>query len=208
MITRQCERAGLVEVVEQVAPDDDDDLVGDQQHPLVEVFACQRVAQRADPQGDIHPALPAGGAVVELAEPPSALGLEGLARSTPAVVEQVEHAELAFAQSLVGVDRQIEPGLTRAAMSAVCTARTYGDEITTCGGGARSTPASAPNAVRLFDTERGQRDVHVALGDVEHLELRRASTVARHVAEALSMTQQPELDRITDHGHVRTRHTL
>ena len=86
-------------------------------------------------------------------------------------------------------------------------ARTYGDEITTCGG-ALADRSQAPNARGLFGTQRGQRDVHVSLGDVEHLELRRPSTVTRHVAEALSMAQQPQLDRIADHGHVRTRHTL
>ena len=86
-------------------------------------------------------------------------------------------------------------------------ARTYGDEITTSGG-ALADRSHAPNAPACSAPSGGQRDVHVSVGDVEHLEPRRPSTVARHVAEALSMPQQPELDRIADHGHVRTRRTL
>ena len=48
------------------------DLVGDDEHPPVGVLADERVAERAQAQGDVDPALAARRAVVELAEPVAA----------------------------------------------------------------------------------------------------------------------------------------
>ena len=86
-------------------------------------------------------------------------------------------------------------------------ARTYGDEITTCGG-ALADRSQAPNAPACSapSGDSGTSMSRSAMSSTSSFD--DASTVTRHVAEALSMAQQPEFDRIADHGHVRTRRTL
>ena len=56
----------------EIPPDQDRDLVGDQQHAARRGAPGDRVAERADPQRDVHPALPTRRPVVELPEPPPA----------------------------------------------------------------------------------------------------------------------------------------
>ena len=61
--------ACLVELLEDVAEAQHDDLVADDQHAPVAIMEVDRVEHRPQPQDDVGPALAAGRAVVEFAEP-------------------------------------------------------------------------------------------------------------------------------------------
>ena len=63
----------------------------------------------SDPPGDVGPALAAGGAGVELAEPRPAFGLLGEPGLDPVPGEAVEQAEVAFAQPFVALHGSPNP---------------------------------------------------------------------------------------------------
>src|SRR4051794_5348965 len=98
MVAGKRQSAVLVQVLQEVAPDHDHDLMSHQQHPLVEMRPSERVAKRPHSQGDVDPALTARGAMVELAEPPTSFRLRRIAALDTATREQVEDPELSFAE--------------------------------------------------------------------------------------------------------------
>ena len=75
------------------------------QHALAAMLTGDGVDDVAGPQDHVAPALPAGGPVVELADPGPELCLLGVALLDAELGEAVEHAELPLAEALV--DHQV-----------------------------------------------------------------------------------------------------
>ncbi len=210
---RPAERQHLVlgEVFEEVAHDQDRHLVADDHHPLAFVFAGDRVTQRTQPQRHVDPALPAGRPMVELAEPLAAPRFTGEAHPHPVPREQIEDAQLAFAQPLVEVDLESETGRRADALGRLRGAdvRRGDDDV----GHRRLSGEPPAQRGRLLDAELGQGDVHVTVGDVQRLLLIGARPFANHVALALTVAHQPQLRRLwhaqplpgRDGGYTRAR---
>jgi hypothetical protein len=104
------ESLSLVEIVEQIPPNDDHDFVSDHEDALAKVLAPEGVAQRPDTQRNVHPALASWRTVVELPEALSSLRFERIVAGHPLLREQIENAEFAFAETLVEVDPSVEAG--------------------------------------------------------------------------------------------------
>src|SRR4051794_26511760 len=135
--------------------------------------------------------------MVELAEPPTSFRLGRVAALYSATREQVEDPELAFAKTFVAVHTKVQAGRLHRELGGLhgASIRRGNDHLRRCG--ARSQPLA--ECRRLFDAERRQWHVHVALGDVERFDIASPRRVPGDVAKALSMTQQPQLDGIADH---------
>ena len=168
-------------------------------HATAGVLAHERVAQRAQPEGDVDPALPAGRAVVELAESVASGGFVGERGDDAAMGQQVEDPELALAQPLVGDDLDVQ-----ASRRDDVTGRLHRAHVRRADDGVGALAArllAQPHAERvgLLDTEVRQRDVHVTVGEVEPLELPGTSRIVGDVAEALSVPEQPEGGELVSH---------
>src|SRR3954462_15739329 len=135
--------------------------------------------------------------MVELAQSPMSFRLGRIAALDTATREQVEDAELAFAKTFVAVHTEVEAGRLHRELGGLHrpSIRRGDDHLRRCG--ARSQPLA--ECGRLFDAERRQWHVHVALSDVERFYIASTRRVPGDVAKALSMTQQPQLDGIADH---------
>src|SRR4051794_32045750 len=103
----QREDVGLAQVFQNVAEQEDDHLVRDDEDPLTRVVAADLVDDVAEPLDDVRPRLAAGRAVVELAEPGAPVRLLGKALADTALGESVEDAELALTEALVRDPRQV-----------------------------------------------------------------------------------------------------
>ena len=91
----------LVELLEDVAEAQHDDLVADDQHAPVAIMEVDRVEHRAQAQDHVGPALAARRPVVEFAEPPAVRGFFREALADPERGQPVEDSELALAQALI-----------------------------------------------------------------------------------------------------------
>src|SRR5436190_1055581 len=91
----------LVELLEDVAKAQDDDLVADDQDAAVGMMKADRVERAPEAQDDVGPALAAGRSEIEFAEARAMIGEVGMALADAARGQPVEDAELALAQALV-----------------------------------------------------------------------------------------------------------
>ncbi len=185
----------LIEVLEQVPHEQNDDLVRDDQHPLAVVVPAHLVQQRAQALQHVCPRLPAGRTVVELAEHAAAFGLLGkLVGDTPSC-EAVERAELAFAQPLVDGDGNGQPGAFQQQLSRLPRA-----DVGRADDGCRPVsrvhlPDPLPQREGLPLAELGQRDVHVALGQLQAQRILLLGAVTGDVARTLAVPGDPQLHR-------------
>ena len=82
-------------VLEQVAQAENNDLVTHDQHTAPAMVQRNGVEGTSQAQDDVTPALAARGAVVELPDPRSRLGLVGMAGQDAGLRQTIEDAELA-----------------------------------------------------------------------------------------------------------------
>ena len=111
----------LVQLLEDVAEAEHDDLVADDQHPPVGMVEADRVERAPQAQDHVGPALAAGRAVVEFAEQGAMLGLLGIFLADAGGGQPVEDAELALAQPLVD-DRPLARAATTPPASQIASA--------------------------------------------------------------------------------------
>jgi transglutaminase-like putative cysteine protease len=171
--------------------------MGHEQDSIVEVLACERVAKRPQAKRDVDPALATGRSMVELAQPAPALGLVGKPRLDAAAREQIEDSELALAQALVEAQAAIDPGLVEHELGGLHST----DVRRRDHGRRRVVVLTDPptECTRLLAPELRQRHVHVALGEVERFEALGVRRVSSDIAEALPVSNQPELAGIVSH---------
>ena len=131
---------------QDVADQQDDGVVADQQHPLAGVQAVQVGQQGAQAQDDVGPGFAAGRAVVELAQPAPPLRFLGQPGLHAGGGEHVQDAELAVTQPFVQPDRRRPARRYGTASSAVCRARRYGEDHTAARPSAGNPASRRPSA--------------------------------------------------------------
>ena len=190
----------LVEALEQVAQAVDDDLVGDDQHALAPVLARQHVDHAAQAQDHVAPALAAGRPEIELADVRALLGELRVLGADAERRQPVEDAELLLAQPLVADAGRRRVGRTAwPACSATRTRRRSGARARRATAARRSGSSSrgmaanqAPSASAWRSPSVGQRHVDVAMGDVDRRQAAELGGVARDVAGALAVPDDPQ----------------
>jgi hypothetical protein len=159
--------------------------------------------ERAQPERHVGPRFAAGRPVVELAEMPAAGELAREPRLHPRAGQQVEHAELAIADALIGVHD------ARLVLFAEChRERLAGARVRRAP--QRVDPGKAvvqPATERLRLLDAGGREGHVGIAEVERDHLRALGFGAGggDVADALPVPGQPQLSH---HVVLRSRRSL
>ena len=128
---------------DDIAEHEDDDFVRDHEHVLAAVLTRDAVERAPDAQRDIAPALAAGRAMVELADPAPCFGLLGVLRGDPGFRQPIEHAELTLAQPLVEHEREARCGRSRARSARSHGLAAYGEVSATAG---RDLPRQSPSS--------------------------------------------------------------
>ena len=185
----------LVELLEDVAEAQHHDLVADDQHAPVAIMEVDRVEHRAQAQDHVGPALAARRPVIEFAEPAAVRGFLGKALADAERGQPVEDAELALAQPLV--DDRPRRAAGQRALLADDLGRLPRADI---GRGqddlgpfvARQRGEPAAGRFGLLDAELGQRHVDVAHVDVDLVRAGLVGGVARDIALALPVPDQPQ----------------
>ena len=174
----------LVELLEDVAEAQHDDLVADDQHAPVAIMQVDGVEHRAQAQDHVGPALAAGRAMIEFAEPAAVRGFLGKALADAERGQPVEDPELALAQALV------DDGPRRAAGKRALLADDLGGlpgadigrgQDRSRAARRAAKPRTSARRLRLLHAELGQGHVDVAHVDVDLVRARsRRRRRARH----------------------------
>ena len=116
----------LAQFLEKIAQAQNDDLVADDKQPPVHVMQSHGVQRTAQTEDDVTPALPARGAMIELAQMANGLGLSRIVLLDAPVGQAIEDAKFSLAQPLVDFDGRTDgsQGSFTRRISAVAWART------------------------------------------------------------------------------------
>ena len=182
---------------DQITKAEDDDLVGHDEHPRPwpAVVQTDRGQDAAQPQDDVTPALAAGRTMIELAHPGARLRLIGKPLLDAHAREPVENAELLLAQPFIddGAAVRLDSALVGDVGCGLASSQVGRGKD--CGWPAVGAEAGEPSAKggRLFVTEWAERNVDVALGDLDHRAAGRVGGVPGEIAGALTVADNPQV---------------
>ncbi|OEI67427.1 hypothetical protein Cus16_2859 [Curtobacterium sp. ER1/6] len=184
----------LVEVEAHGHREHDDRVVCGDEEPLGPLEPVDVGHHRAEPEHDVRPRLPARGPVVVLAEPLSAALLVRVAVAHALSGEQVEDTELPVAQPFVGTPRRLgqaaglECDADRLLRASVGRHPQRDRDVvdTTVG-------ELLPERPRLLLTEGAERDVGIAVVDLDDVRARGVRTGGGDVGGGLPVADEPDL---------------
>ena len=175
----------------------------DDHHAASGIVQRDRVHQRTETEDHVAPALPTRRSMIEFAENAPELSLVRVYRGDTAGRQSVENAELLFAEAFVNPDRLIAGRAALFAKKAEGLARAdIGRDQQNVGPVVRNR-AGEPSAERagLILSERGKRNIDVAMRQFDPFSSSRMGSVARHISRTFTVADNPETRRPAYRSH-------